>query len=71
MYDARNSLSEQVKKELDDYFGDKMFVTVIPRNVRLAEEPSFGRTIAEHDKWSKGARAYKSLAREFERKING
>jgi chromosome partitioning protein len=71
MYDARNSLSEQVKKELDDYFGDKMFVTVIPRNVRLAEAPSFGRTIAEHDKWSKGARAYKSLAREFERKING
>ncbi|HEX5395367.1 MAG TPA: ParA family protein [Candidatus Saccharimonadales bacterium] len=71
MYDSRNSLSEQVHKELNDYFGDKMFETVIPRNVRLAEAPSFGRTIAEHDKWSKGARAYKNLAKEFERKING
>lgn len=71
MYDSRNSLSEQVKKELEKYFGEKMFQTVIPRNVRLAEAPSFGRTIAEHDKWSKGARAYKNLAREFERKVNG
>lgn len=71
MYDSRNSLSEQVKKELEQHFGEKMFKTIIPRNVRLAEAPSFGRTIAEHDKWSKGARAYKSLAKEFERKING
>jgi chromosome partitioning protein len=46
-----------------------MFETVIPRNVRLAEAPSFGRTIAEHDKWSKGARAYKALAKEFEKKL--
>ncbi|MEX1059257.1 MAG: ParA family protein [Candidatus Saccharimonadales bacterium] len=69
MYDNRNSLSEQVKKELEQYFGEKMFQTIIPRNVRLAEAPSFGRTIAEHDKWSKGARAYKALAREFERRI--
>jgi chromosome partitioning protein len=69
MYDSRNSLSEQVKKELEQYFGDKMFETVIPRNVRLAEAPSFGRTIAEHDKWSKGARAYKALAKEFEKKL--
>ena len=71
MYDSRNSLSVQVKKELEQYFGEKMFQTIIPRNVRLAEAPSFGRTIAEHDKWSKGARAYKSLAKEFERKLNG
>lgn len=71
MYDSRNSLSEQVKKELEQYFGEKMFRTIIPRNVRLAEAPSFGRTIAEHDKWSKGARAYKSLAKEFEGKLNG
>ncbi|MBI2285834.1 ParA family protein [Candidatus Saccharibacteria bacterium] len=71
MYDSRNSLSEQVKKELEQHFGEKMFQTIIPRNVRLAEAPSFGRTIAEHDKWSKGARAYKSLAKEFERKLNG
>lgn len=69
MYDSRNSLSEQVKKELEKYFGAKMFQTIIPRNVRLAEAPSFGRTIAEHDKWSKGARAYKNLAREFEKRI--
>jgi len=66
LYDSRNSLSEQVKKELDNYFGAKMFGTVVPRNVRLAEAPSFGKTIAEHDKWSKGARAYKALAKEVE-----
>ena len=64
MYDARNSLSEQVKNELGKYFGDKLFKTIIPRNVRLAEAPSFGKPIAEHDKWSKGARAYKALAKE-------
>ncbi len=68
LYDSRNSLSEQVKKELEGYFGDKLFETVIPRNVRLAEAPSFGRTIIEHDKWSKGARAYKNLARELEKR---
>ena len=66
LYDSRNSLSEQVKKELESYFGAKLFTTVVPRNVRLAEAPSFGRTIIEHDKWSKGARAYKSLAKEVE-----
>jgi chromosome partitioning protein len=64
LYDSRNSLSEQVKKELENYFGAKLFETVVPRNVRLAEAPSFGRTIIEHDKWSKGARAYKALAKE-------
>jgi chromosome partitioning protein len=68
LYDSRNSLSEQVKKELQGYFGEKLFETVIPRNVRLAEAPSFGRSIIEHDKWSKGARAYKSLARELEKR---
>ncbi len=64
MYDSRNSLSEQVKDELSKHFGNKLFTTVIPRNVRLAEAPSFGRPIGEHDKWSKGARAYKALAKE-------
>jgi chromosome partitioning protein len=68
LYDSRNSLSEQVKKELEGYFGDKLLEAVIPRNVRLAEAPSFGRTIIEHDKWSKGARAYKSLAKEVEKR---
>jgi chromosome partitioning protein len=64
MFDKRNSLSEQVEQEVANYFGDKLFKTVIPRNVRLAEAPSYGRTIYEHDKWSKGARAYKALAKE-------
>ncbi|HET9721731.1 MAG TPA: AAA family ATPase [Candidatus Saccharimonadales bacterium] len=68
LYDSRNSLSAQVKAELQNYFGVKLFETIVPRNVRLAEAPSFGRTIIEHDKWSKGARAYKSLAREVERR---
>lgn len=65
MFDKRNSLSEQVQTEVQNYFGDKLFKTVIPRNVRLAEAPSYGRTIYEHDRWSKGARAYKALSREF------
>jgi chromosome partitioning protein len=68
LYDSRNSLSAQVKKELENYFGAKLFTTVVPRNVRLAEAPSFGKTIAEHDRWSKGARAYRALAREVEKR---
>ncbi len=64
MFDKRNSLSDQVAQEVRNYFGDRMFKTVIPRNVRLAEAPSFGQTIYEHDRWSKGARAYKALAKE-------
>ena len=66
LYDSRNALSGQVRSELAKHFGDKLFSTVIPRNVRLAEAPSFGKTIADHDKWSKGARAYKALAKELE-----
>lgn len=69
MYDARTSLSEQVKGEVAQYFGDKLFETVIPRNVRLAEAPSHGASIAQYDKWSKGARAYKALAREVSRRL--
>jgi chromosome partitioning protein len=69
LYDSRNSLSEQVKKELQNFFGDKVFESVIPRNVRLAEAPSFGKAIIEHDKWSKGARAYKALAKEVEKRV--
>jgi chromosome partitioning protein len=65
MYDKRNSLSEQVQAEVRNYFGDKLFETIIPRNVRLAEAPSYGKTIYEHDRWSKGARAYKAFAKEF------
>lgn len=65
MFDARTSLSDQVSKELRKYFGPKVFKTVIPRNVRLAEAPSFGKPISEHDKWSRGARAYKALSKEI------
>jgi chromosome partitioning protein len=64
MYDKRTSLSEQVLKEIESHFGEKLFKAVIPRNVRLAEAPSYGKSIADHDKWSKGARAYKALAKE-------
>jgi chromosome partitioning protein len=65
MFDKRNSLSEQVEHEVNKYFGDKLFKTLIPRNVRLAEAPSYGKTIYEHDRWSKGSRAYKSLTKEI------
>ncbi len=65
MVDARNSLSAQVILEVKKHFGDYVFQTFIPRNVRLAEAPSFGKTVFEHDKWSKGARAYKALAKEI------
>ena len=71
MYDKRTSLSEQVQAELKSHFGDKLFKTLIPRNVRLAEAPSFGKTIYEHDRWSKGSRAYKQLAKEVTKRVNG
>ena len=64
LYDSRTNLSQQVRQEIAKHFGDKLFNTIIPRNIRLAEAPSFGRSIVEHDKWSKGARAYKQLAKE-------
>lgn len=69
MYNKRISLSEQVQAELKQHFGNKLYKTVVPRNVRLAEAPSFGRTIFEHDRWSKGARAYKSLAGEIAKQL--
>ncbi len=69
MYDKRTSLSDQVRDEVKKHFGAKVFETVIPRNVRLAEAPSFGKTILEHDKWSKGARAYKALSKELEKRV--
>ncbi len=56
---------EYVIDEVKKHFGDYVFDTHIPRNVRLAESPSFGKTIFEHDKWSKGARAYKALTKEI------
>lgn len=70
MYTKRTVLSEQVKNEVAKHFGAKLFHTVIPRNIRLAEAPSFGKTIAEHDKWSKGAKAYKAFAQEVVKRAN-
>lgn len=70
MYDSRTTLSEQVMEELKKHFGDKVLDSVVPRNVRLAEAPSYGKSIAEHDKWSKGAKAYKNLAKEVEKELN-
>lgn len=71
MYDSRTSLSEQVKAEVDRHFGDKVLETTVPRNVRLAEAPSHGKHIFEHDKWSKGAKAYKNVAREVHKRAKG
>ena len=70
MYDSRTSLSEQVKHEVAQYFGAKLFDTVIPRNVRLAEAPSHGKPISGYDKWSRGAKAYKALAREVLQRVD-
>lgn len=64
MYDKRTSLSSQVLAEVKRYFKDKVFDTTIPRNVRLAEAPSHGVAIGQYDRFSKGAKAYKSLADE-------
>jgi chromosome partitioning protein len=64
MLDGRNKLSDEVMKELYKFFPNKIFRSVIPRNVRLAEAPSYGRPIAQYDPWSKGAKAYERLARE-------
>jgi chromosome partitioning protein len=69
MVDGRNSLSSQVVDEVKKYFGSYVYKTIVPRNVRLAEAPSFGKTIFEHDRWSRGARAYKSLAKELEKHV--
>lgn len=69
MYDGRTTLSENVYAELKKHFGSKLFDTVVPRNIRLAEAPSYGKSIADHDKWSKGARAYKQLAKEVDKRV--
>jgi chromosome partitioning protein len=68
MHNGRTTLSTQVHEEVKRHFPDTVFETVIPRNVRLAEAPSFGKTIMHYDKWSKGARSYKALAKEVEKR---
>ena len=65
MYDKRNRLARQVVKEMRDHFPGFVFDSVVPRSVRLAEAPSFGKSILSFDGLSKGARAYKNLAREI------
>jgi len=65
MYDARLNLSRQVATEARDYFGQKVFQTVVPRNVRLAEAPSFGKPIILYDIGSAGAQAYLAVAEEL------
>jgi chromosome partitioning protein len=65
MYDKRNRLCRQVVREVRDHFPGHVFDSVVPRSVRLAEAPSFGKSILNFDAFSKGARAYKNLAREI------
>jgi chromosome partitioning protein len=64
MYDNRTNLSSQVTDEVRRYFQDKVYRTIIPRNIRLSEAPSFGLPITLYDEKSKGAEAYIQLAKE-------
>ena len=68
MYDARTNLSNQVVKEVKNYFDDKVYKTVIPRNVKLSEAPSYGMPICMYDARSKGSRCYDKFAKEFIKK---
>jgi chromosome partitioning protein len=68
MFDPRNNLANEVSAQLIEHFGDKVFRTVVPRNVRLAEAPSFGKPAMFHDRESRGALAYLALAGEMLRR---
>jgi chromosome partitioning protein len=68
MYDPRNNLSNDVSNELVEHFGDQVYRTVIPRNIRLAEAPSYGQPIMQYDKTSRGSMAYLALAGEVLRR---
>ena len=69
MVDSRTTLSAQVTDEVKKHFPGKVFATAIPRNVRLAEAPSHGLPVGAYDRWSKGARAYKVLAKEVTQRV--
>ena len=71
MYDPRNRLSTEVSRQLFEHFEDKLYRTVIPRNVRLAEAPSFGLPVLYHDRLSNGSKAYLALAGEMIRREEG
>jgi len=64
MYDSRTTLANQVVEEVKNFFGEKVFKTMIPRTVKLAEAPSFGKSILDYNSKSKGANAYRELAKE-------
>jgi len=68
MFDARNNLAHQVAAEIRKHFGQTVFKTVIPRNVRLSEAPSFGQSVVEYDRASKGSESYLALAEELRRR---
>jgi chromosome partitioning protein len=70
LFDPRNMLAQQVSAQLTQHFGDKVYRTVIPRNVRLAEAPSYGQPALAYDRASKGAQAYLALAGEIINKSN-
>ena len=70
MYDKRNKLSSQVEKEARDYFKEKVYSTVIPRNVRLSEAPSHGVPVLIYDKSCSGSKSYTSFADEFLKQEN-
>ena len=65
MYDIRTNLANQVVREVKKFFQNKVYKTVIPRNVRVSEAPSFGMPISVYDPKSKGARSYEKFTREF------
>ena len=69
MYDGRSALTKDVSEELEQYFGDKLFQTVIPRNVRLAEAPAHGVPVMYFEKSSKGAVSYLTFAAELVKKM--
>lgn len=68
MYDPRNSLTADVSSQLHEHFGEKVYRTVVPRNIRLAEAPSFGVPALYYDKYSRGSKAYMALAGEIIRR---
>lgn len=69
MYDVRNNLSGAVSRQLFEHFGEKLYNTIVPRNVRVAESPSYGESVLTYDPESRGALAYRGLAGEYVRRL--